>query len=546
VDSAGREVYPPLKDPEYHTDFDLLGGIDLGEVGSKNTEVITRRDSRERRAQQQGQQEQREQQPQQPQVQRANVDEMVEAQVRAEEERLMKAGRAVAERFERAEGKRTRKLDLEQLESQKPYWESLTKSERDVWEARVTVNNLAVAKDRQSKDLETYAGNEEVRQFSKEVVRTLYVHMDGYKEGLEKWVDVFHNSEKPENRLQFRGEEVSVREITDEDGATAFRNLVDKHITQVIHAKRGSEIMDKIRREAKPGDNIRALYAEALNHEASVVGNVVLSTLYGTNAFEAWVYRWDKKRERLDAKQNPDLLVGRFVHGGLVWEMNPLNGLIFKAQVGEIYGVHGEWAMEQMKGIKREDYDSIQVVHAKGKPEAKSKYWRVHGRVLYVPEAYPINILGSVWDETKINDKTLTEYLLAGGEEGRINWNGLETDEFSQKYGRTIGRANKILGYQTKGSAYRNEDLDWDKDIPNAFEKRRHLDTEERRRWLYYARKRIDPRSNVPIMMGDYSAKSGYQLHMKDSEYLKSIFWSWDGPKTKVRRGWKRLLFGKV
>ena len=281
------------------------------------------------------------------------------------------------------------------------------------------------------------------------------------------------------------------------------------------------------------------------------------NALYGLNAFESWMFRWQNPehigdgglgegswgdQNMLDMTIYKTQYLGRFVSAALLEEDYPLITALNKVDRGrgELHGKHGPWILEQAKRLKGRDdlmgddgvVDVIRVVDVNEntfprgnrkekdwkkaiEAEARANYWLLRQEtidtpqgprqmsVLQVPEVYPRRIIESPWERNRIGGKSLTQHLL---DKDEIAWGsappGDERDEFSSKYGRDCGKASII------SSSYLDVPISkpavgeyWQKKTKAAFDKLSYLNTKTAARFM--AHRKIYEKDNIPYLEGE-------------------------------------------
>lgn len=427
------------------------------------------------------------------------------------------------------------------------YWRSLSELEQRMNNIRREINNAAYVKRTQVFNLETYAKNPELPNIQKKELQMLYEYMPGYREVLEEWAEVFFNHNNDNNkviRVDADGNEVgpiTVLQCANEAEVEKFRNLVDSRIEAVVRGKVVPEVLRRLAEELA-GENfsddqknqiIEDETGRAVARRTREAGQAGFNTLYALGCFESWSYRWDGDRWGV----SPELHESRLVSDGVKEQMHPLNTLISKAHGGEKYGVFGEWAVNMLEGISKNDYSAIQVVHANTFEQAQ-QYWTLQGRTLLVPECYPKKLIGSAFDEIEVRGRTIADYLRTRTE---IPWAEPETSELASKYTRTLNHANTYWKYNSSMLPLRAgvQEERWNSPLDKAKVKLPSLDTHERMMWIVYAQREICLDCNVPLLEGDTSVRTMAQDIYGEQDYFpvvrrgESVYFPWDGTKRK-------------
>lgn len=285
--------------------------------------------------------------------------------------------------------------------------------------------------------------------------------------------------------------------------------------------------------------------------QAREAEQAAFNLLYGTNAFESWVYDWSQDG-KLDVKSQKALYQGRFINAGVLDAMYPLVAAINKAKSGQKHGKHGGWIEFQIARLKKSsgiEYDEIQVVDSNSEREARRTFWTVAkenrgGRsisVLRVPEVYPREMINSPWERNRAQGKTFTQWLL--DTDNKIPWGRFEAseeqDEFTGAYARLVGKAATILNYSLQVPQSPPGDP-WQSKARAAFDKLPDMYTLDRLRYIHY--KNIFPRDQLPYLEGEFITKSPQALGAySDSRRTntgffkeeKEFFFPWDSEKTK-------------
>ena len=393
-------------------------------------------------------------------------------------------------------------------------------------------------KRQEGRTYEGVADNKELGQISKELVRYLYENFPGVREGLEYYARLALNPEKgllPMERKDgstFTLSGTSKPGIDEEDAGVRDRddaNLVRGEIEEAI--KRS--IMKKRDDWNKKGYDIdNDSNSEKIRRLARDAEQIAFNIHYLFNLWEAKGTAWKGGERVFTSRLNAEA----FVHPSLRGQMKPLDALIatFRKKGGEtaIVGGLSTWAKRQVEislqgvGERGISFDQVDIIKAFNTPyrakdmnkkdlkKEEDKYWKIEeyvkdikddgtevkGYILNIPEFYPIESMGSLWDEEKVKvegkpDKALLDYLTEGKD---IPW-GMVNQDLGGGYVYMASKEKVIWDAYTF-----NTKTDFGTEpLESALAKRGKRDYYKKiKRWIIYAQEKIRTSSRLPRIEG--------------------------------------------
>jgi hypothetical protein len=221
--------------------------------------------------------------------------------------------------------------------------------------------------------------------------------------------------------------------------------------------------------------------------------------------------------------------------------MKPLDGLIATSINKPTDSTINTWAFNMINkqkiklGIREKinDFEEVIVVGENSGSDA-DKYWKIEkmgdGKYrIYVPEARPKKLVGSMWEEVKIDDVPLINYIRSGQD---IPWDAPGTQSPWGDYATRLDKANKLLGYfQGKniinlGSEGR--DTKWTSEVTAAIADMGMTENDKMKRWIVYSSKGIRPQEQRPKINDRALIRhllAGITYYMPQNK----LFFPWDG-----------------
>ncbi len=290
------------------------------------------------------------------------------------------------------------------------FYKTLSTKEQVVVDVELQLAQAVSAK-RTAIETKDFGGNRYINGLSKKETIMIY-NIEGVEIGLQAYQNLIDDAHK-----DLASSKQGTR-IVDENGVNVtktFSILECKQTSEVLQFRNMVEdsIAGHLEQTGMDEDKARelAIRAERNAFNLHFIGN----------SFESNDSNWQGDRR----EKSPSLSLAELVNPILKGPMKPLDALVDKIlkprgelkEVGTLY----PWARTQVladlmeKGFTPttlpERFDSVVIV------TDPDKYWRVdtsNGITLQAPECYEKQIIGSVWEETRIKGKTLAEYLRDG------------------------------------------------------------------------------------------------------------------------------------
>ena len=282
---------------------------------------------------------------------------------------------------------------------------------------------------------------------------------------------------------------------------------------------------------------------------------VAFNLHYVGNYFEG-DYRWELSEGGLISRVKDGASINsRAVNAPLKGQLAPLDALIdstLKNEAGlSTVGSFGAWAyvqtresissFEQRTGIRVDHYDEVVLV-----PKTKSnqnKFWTVENVGtrsnpvirLNAFEAYPYQFLGSMWEETKLGNRTLMDYLLDPTQVVPPNFNLPGGQTMWSEYDYKIGKAAVMWDYfqgkkppsAGKGGLGRN--TEWITEVKTTLAKRQERINEELLRLILYSSHRVHINKRAPHLAASKASvltgMSGGEIELLPRE---DLLYPWD------------------
>ncbi len=401
-----------------------------------------------------------------------------------------------------------------------PYWGEMTDREREEYKFRAELSKIANWK--RSKmgglggpNLDNLSKYPEWNGFTKSETQALY-EIPGVRTALEIYIDLADN-DTPINGI-------SIRDAKSREQLNAIRRHVRDRIRgDVVNGWRfrfdqlGSE--EERRSYQKRGLDFELdgnRYEQIRSDKAREAEQIAFNLLYSGNTFETLDARWieDERRDRVP-KISSDL-----VHPVIKDAMRPMDALIGSLTKGpealNAVGKFGVWAYNQIlaangnRPLDKKDnngndiqWNVVIVPETKG---SQKRFWTVDNRTrtIYAPECYPSELLGSVWEETTVQDgiggnKTLLDYLRRGQE---IEWDKVSGQNMWGAYSSKLSKAGAVWDFlqgksMIKWREYENV-AGWVNDVNNALSKFGRRNESSIKRWILYASAGVDEKKREP------------------------------------------------
>jgi len=397
------------------------------------------------------------------------------------------------------------------------FYTELEEEERRLWEARWQLARAAYWKKAYSAFPEKQVENQDLQLLSTEQMEMLY-RMRGVRAALEWYADIIVSGRKI--RLP-NGREMSIWECKRETDWEQFRRAMR------IYAL-GIKVEDL--------DKPESLWAK----EADAVA---WNWMWVSGLIESVDSRYSKSGGR-----HGDL-PGVMVSDDLRSVFHPQEKYEDKCRSGLEWGAFGKWGVTQMERIKRElafnkDQDVIEFRPA----PSPDRFWQA-GRLgettpggkseirVSVPECYPTGPIGSFWEETKIGDRPLLDYLLKGEE---IPWGQVGADPWISYLQIKLNKAIMLFNYfQGKVPFEESKDKEWVTAILDIF---RRLNLEEQlgekafhnlKSWAFRASlggvRKPQERTLTDPIPSHYFAAYAIRLRNPRLGYLKRGLGDWTG-----------------
>jgi len=282
--------------------------------------------------------------------------------------------------------------------------------------------------------LEKASENKELGRISKDDIRKVYENFPGVKDGLQYYVriamdprtrlGVLKRSEEDKFYLDGTGKE----KVRDRNDANIVREKVERMI-------KASIIRNKEDWISKGYDIDYDMDGEDISRIARDAEQIAFNIHYLFNLWESRGTIWNRgDRVYLSGLNTED-----FLQVPVRAQMKPLDQLIAtfgkKEEEESIFGGLSKWARTQIyKSLRDEGLNSLDEIdmysafntpyRPKDMEAEKDKYWKIEeyikdngdiGKRIYIPECYPIKIIGSLWEEeVGRTGRTFIDYLNRG------------------------------------------------------------------------------------------------------------------------------------
>jgi len=342
------------------------------------------------------------------------------------------------------------------------FWLEMTPLQKEVHRRRIELARVVFYKRTNGVSLEKLSENEELRSFSKTETELLYRY-GKTRQALEYWIKIIDNpgsfriSRRTGNLLS-AGEQVrsgdvyTLYESQDQKDVDRFRKVI---------------VNSLYRKLLEDGESEEGAIRIAIDSE-----QIAFNLVYIANTHESLSSQWQVTGRDIDGRPTgwerlrpPSVPRGEIFMMPVMSSMNPLDqfvSTISKPDSRAIgFGKFSEWGRWQLgKALSAADIESlpkdVAVRAVASESEGAEKWWtleNVDGRLtLYVPDCYPVQLLGSVWEEFGIGKYDMN------GEHRVQDSNGEIHVIRASDHGRTVGEDVKLIDYLRSGV-----EIPWDK-----------------------------------------------------------------------------------
>lgn len=408
---------------------------------------------------------------------------------------------------------------------------------------RLELMQLVVMKKQIGVNLEGYGKDQRMKEaltaFTKAELSNLY-SIEGVRSALELYAELINDRQHYTVRRD-DGSRYTLFECKDRNDLEGFRSrisgcrnvrsaagrdvaLVDTHLflnKQNYKKNIYEDLYDRYRTEGLDHSAARKkAVRKAVDAEQIAFNLLVLG-----NTFEAKDARWIDQQGGYKVRvERPTLGEPDMITPSLRGEMLPADSGIDKyiKQPHEIKkgGTFDPYIYANIDKARRQHgidkFDYIQVFPYRGDTESQDMLWQVgttgDGKTyIRVPDCYPPVLIGSFYDETKISDVSLWEYL---SQRRDIPWNSPGTQAPWRTYHDKCGAASVVIKYvmgkdktpdidlvKKLGSSREGAigDLEpWAAEISKALIDLGLNDDDQFKRWLFYAAVGLQPNSRDP------------------------------------------------
>lgn len=421
------------------------------------------------------------------------------------------------------------------------YYEHLTEQEQFEIDARRELINAVNFKRSKDANLEVLSNNEAMAGMNKEETQRMY-EIPGVKEALTTYLEFaiidpqIYTRPKPDGTI----EHYSFRQSRDNTEINQYRQAVRQSIRQ--------QIIDGYTQRGKLPPVDSPSFDIAVQTYARDAEQVAFNLHYLSNTFESFDSMWVNGRRTRKPEISNEL-----AKGGLQSGMKPLDSLIGSTTT-DYKGTESvsRWANTFVReekarlGIdKIKGYDDVVIVGEKDARDA-DQYWRVERyngdkHRIYVPEARPQKLVGSMWEEVKVEEpdgskRSLLEFIQSGQD---IPWNRVPQNLWLD-YAGNMNKANKLLQYfqGTKKINFGSDgrDFTWTTEASSALTDRGMANDPKFKRWMLYHSigVRIDERK--PKLFSGRTSARALLVNISKFGTGKELFFSWD-PEPFFARG---------
>lgn len=385
------------------------------------------------------------------------------------------------------------------------YYEQMSPVEQSEIDARrELVNGTFYKRFNGGGTLEQLSKNESMKGLSTEETKRLY-KIPGVKDALKVYLELFENNERLfTHTIKGEEKEYSIREATTNDEVALYREVVQRRVRDAVVS--GYSLRGKL------PDSQSADFEDAVKAYSVDAEQVAFNLHYLGNTFESADSVWDNGI-RIIKPSAPSECVQPAIRAA----MKPLDGLVYLT-LTDYKGTESvsKWAnscvIEEKKKLgieKLSDYDEVVIV-GENSSEQADKYWKVEqlpgGKTrLYAPEARPVKLVGSMWEETKANDRALIDYIRNGED---IPWDSSEiTQKVWDDYASRLDKAHKLLSF-FKGEKRINfssegREFTWAFEASSALTDFKLADKTNYKRWIVYHSVGINlnPETNMSVKL---------------------------------------------
>lgn len=356
--------------------------------------------------------------------------------------------------------------------------------------------------------------------------------MPGVKEAMMYYMGFVDNAEQDAFKIEHNGKKISISEAKDRD--TEIEEFRDK-ITHYLETQLGMS------------------HSQAIDSEQSA-----FNLLFIGNTFEptdsVWVANSDGTYDRT---RGPKMAAAEFVVSGIKTAMKPMDAALRTIVKGEEefkeVGGLGKWIKTQgaqaLANIGEAKFDYVVCIPYQDsrRKQCENEWWTAKKRpdgkvVLYVPDFYaPVEMVGSVWDETSIDNRPLMDFIRNGED---IPWDKVPSDMWAN-YG------SKLKALDTKWKYLQADDQaiqlnagvfggfggavqklqPWAAKINKGLADLKERNNDSVKRWIVYADTGVDPDSRLPKVNVTGPIRDRLNSTLKGMDFIsEQPFFPWDRP----------------
>jgi hypothetical protein len=427
------------------------------------------------------------------------------------------------------------------------YYVEMTPYEREVHQTRIEFTNAGVFKKGKVNPptLDTLTKYEGWAGLATPETKILY-EIPGVRKAMEMYIKMVDDDDFVK-LTRVDGTEYSIRTSQNRDEVMNFRSYVREaiagdiaHEYKLYAATPNFDPKDRIKMKKKGLLKLDTTRGDKklLQFKCREAEQIACTMLFIGNTFEGLDSIWGT-----DSRERGPETFSDLVNVPIKLAMNPLDYLVssFKKGSEELstVGKFGGWgynmAVESNGGFPLNNIEEIVIVPAEKGQE--NRFWTVDrgGRRIFVPECYPRKLVGSVWEETTVEEngvkRTLLSHLRSGEE---IPWDkvkGSMWDDYTSK----LSKAGKIWDLLQGNTTIRWGQYDeigkWIQDVTNALAKFGLRNDTSVKRWILYASAGFHEKKRAPRFKYDKQVArkilgdSGTITYLHNNE----LFFPWDG-----------------
>lgn len=372
-------------------------------------------------------------------------------------------------------------------------------------------------------NLETLSNGPEIKGLSTPENATIY-HVPGVRTAIELYVRFYEHDSV-----------LGQRDVRDPNKADITLKNSQGRIELGQCRKR---VRDMLKNDVKNGYETRGqndLSDEDLELKTRLAEQMAFTYLNAGNYFEGG----DSEYNEVGRVREPGCFNEDMLNVAIKIAMNPLDQLIntFKKNYSDLtpYGKLGLWGYNQalISNGNRPLVGLKEIIFVNDENRDKNNFWKVtnNGTSITVPECYLRKTVGSVFEETKVDGRTLLDFIRNGEE---IPWERVPGNMWSD-YSVKLGKAQKIVElYQGKNNIQLGDEqksLEWISLVNDTLSKFSLRAATQTKRWLFYSSVGIQENIRYPKIKSQRD-KRGYNLDLVEGGYLnsKDLFFPWDKP----------------